>query len=329
MAKVSDRDLIYHSWKSAQHRCNNPKNLEYKNYGGRGIQVCPEWNSFENFYQWSLSNGWRNGLSLDRIDNNGNYSPDNCRWTDSTTQANNRRNNVYIVVDGVKKTQSQWSREIGVNRGTIAHWIHEFGFDGAASRIKMVLDGEYTTNNDVAGIFVYSPEDRCCFESINQASAYYHITNKTISKYIDTGVSVKGHSFYSTKAIHGCQDGQFVCVPYREAPVNKASLKTRYLTVNGITKQAKEWSKDIGASERLVSTWIMKYGEEKARDKVAEALENGFNDKYAAEKRKPVLHIPTGEVYPSLTDTCIAFNMPSSTLRSKIKRHDEFEYFMS
>lgn len=102
---------LYEVWKSMKQRCFNPKNKGYKNYGARGILVCEEWvHSFTSFYEWSMANGYKQGLTIDRIDNNKNYCPENCRWTDRITQANNSRWNKHIIIDGKDDTLANWIR---------------------------------------------------------------------------------------------------------------------------------------------------------------------------------------------------------------------------
>lgn len=103
-----------------KYRCNNPNCLAYKNYGGRGIRVCDEWNnSFLSFSEWAGTAGYKEGLSLDRIDVNGDYSPDNCRWATVKTQTNNQRNNHLLEFNGEIHTVSEWSEITGISRSTI------------------------------------------------------------------------------------------------------------------------------------------------------------------------------------------------------------------
>lgn len=108
---------IYNVWASMLHRCRDPKNKRWSSYGGRGISVCDKWLRFENFL---ADMGERpNGLTLDRIDVNGNYEPSNCRWATQLAQCNNTRFNVRIEHAGEIKTIAEWARSIGIQRGTL------------------------------------------------------------------------------------------------------------------------------------------------------------------------------------------------------------------
>lgn len=96
-------------------RCFRKTDLAYSDYGGRGITICDEWkNDFMAFYKWSLENGYREDLTIDRIDVNGNYEPSNCRWATKAEQTRNSRKNVFFTCNGVTKTISEWARELGI-----------------------------------------------------------------------------------------------------------------------------------------------------------------------------------------------------------------------
>lgn len=111
---------IYKRWQNMKNRCYYKKDKEYHNYGARGITVCEEWkDDFMSFYDWAITNGFSEELTLDRIDVNGNYEPSNCRWADLETQSTNRRNNRFIEINGVTKTITQWIKLSGTPENTV------------------------------------------------------------------------------------------------------------------------------------------------------------------------------------------------------------------
>ena len=100
---------LYYIWQGMKKRCYNINDTHYHRYGGRGIVVCDEWkNDFEAFYDWALLNGYSEGLTIDRIDNDGNYEPANCHWATNQEQANNRSTNIKITIGNATKTLQQW-----------------------------------------------------------------------------------------------------------------------------------------------------------------------------------------------------------------------------
>ena len=101
---------LYNSWSSMLQRCRNENDKLYHRYGGRGISVCDEWNEFKNFYEWSMKNGYQEGLTIDRINNDDGYYPENCRWADRITQGNNTSQNHRVTYRGVTKTIAEWAR---------------------------------------------------------------------------------------------------------------------------------------------------------------------------------------------------------------------------
>lgn len=110
----------YPSWHSMLDRCENPNVENYPLYGGRGIKVCAEWHDIQEFEKWTEQTGYESGLTLDRIDVNGDYCPNNCRWATRKEQANNRRNTLYITFLGETHTLSEWAEMLGVNRSTLS-----------------------------------------------------------------------------------------------------------------------------------------------------------------------------------------------------------------
>lgn len=106
---------LYSIWDSMKSRCYRKTTAPYAKYGGRGITVCDEWkNSFQAFYDWAMENGYRDDLSIDRIDVNGSYCPENCRWVTMREQENNRRNNKLITYNGETHTQAEWCELLSI-----------------------------------------------------------------------------------------------------------------------------------------------------------------------------------------------------------------------
>lgn len=109
------RSKIYAVWHSMKNRCLNSKDRYFQIYGGRGIKVCEEWLLFETFAEWASTHGYKDGLTLDRVDNNGEYKPDNCRWATWVEQANNKSNNVILTYEGETMTLKRWAERYDVN----------------------------------------------------------------------------------------------------------------------------------------------------------------------------------------------------------------------
>lgn len=111
---------LYRTYSNMLKRTTNKNFPTYKYYGGKGIKICDEWlNDFTKFYDWAMSNGYKEGLSIDRINVNGNYEPSNCRWVDINTQNNNRNDNHYIEYKNIKYTISQLAKKFDIDRNVL------------------------------------------------------------------------------------------------------------------------------------------------------------------------------------------------------------------
>lgn len=127
---------LYRVWQNMKRRCYTPSSNSYKSYGARSIIVCKEWrDDFLNFYNWAVANGYKENLTIDRINVNGNYEPNNCRWATMEEQANNKRNNVFINYNGEKLSINQWSKKTGIKRETISWRLkHDFPLEKVFSK---------------------------------------------------------------------------------------------------------------------------------------------------------------------------------------------------
>lgn len=151
-----EKTRLHSSYRAMKSRCYDPKYHSFKHYGGRGITVCEEWLDSEKvtagkyihnqskgyiaFKEWALHNGYQEGLTLDRIDTNKGYSPENCRWVTMKAQCNNKRNNKLITYKGITMTLKQWSEKLSINYTTVfcrlnrSHWSVEEAFTKSLQR---------------------------------------------------------------------------------------------------------------------------------------------------------------------------------------------------
>ena len=146
---------LYRIWSLMKERCYNTSRKEYPNYGGRGIIVCEEWIESKNFIEWSLNNGYSYELTLDRINNDGNYCPENCRWVERSVQGNNKRNNRLITYKGETKTITQWAKENGMTYFLLKNRIDRLGWSFERA-ISEPVNTKYSNKNGDrnGGIFI-------------------------------------------------------------------------------------------------------------------------------------------------------------------------------
>ena len=125
--KHDKRDTrLYNIWANMKQRCYNNNHPSYKNYGARGITVCSEWkDDFMAFYDWAMSNGYKDNLTIDRVDNDRNYEQSNCRWADSNQQNRNKRNNVNYTFNGETHCLKDWCKIQRLNYGTVISRLHD------------------------------------------------------------------------------------------------------------------------------------------------------------------------------------------------------------
>lgn len=119
---------LYEIWRQMHRRCYGTKTKSYPNYGGRGITICDEWREFEPFRDWALANGYAEDLTIDRIDVDGNYSPENCRWATDKEQSNNRRSNHQVEYNGEIHTISEWADKYGVSQRKLRPRLDKYGW---------------------------------------------------------------------------------------------------------------------------------------------------------------------------------------------------------
>jgi len=169
---------LHHIWKAMISRCENEKRKSYKNYGGRGIKVCEEWHDMNNFFNWAITHGYSDDLTIDRENNDGDYCSENCRWVTMKVQNNNRRGNRIITYNGETRTLMQWSEILGVTYALLRSRLCR----------GWPVEKAFTTPENSSHIMIEYNGER---KNISQWSRATGIDEVTIKKRYDKGLSVE------------------------------------------------------------------------------------------------------------------------------------------
>ena len=153
LLRKQSKDKLYCIWKTMRQRCNNSNSHDYKWYGAVGIKICEEWNDAEKFIEWAEKAGYKKGLTIDRIDNNGDYCPENCRWITIQQQQMNKRNCLILEYKGQKHTITEWSEITGISRNIIYDRHHKKWEVGRILEQKPMPIGKYI--RDKKGVIKY------------------------------------------------------------------------------------------------------------------------------------------------------------------------------
>lgn len=175
------RDRLHNIYYKMKQRCNNSYDKSYPNYGGRGITYCDEWEITKNFIDWALSNGYNDELTLDRIDPNGNYCPENCRWITIQEQQRNRRDNQTITWNNETHCYNEWDEILGYPIGTIGQRIRR-GWDEEDALTRQFGDKHYNyEKGGLRKIIVIHPDGtEYSYPSLGSASKSEGITTVTL-----------------------------------------------------------------------------------------------------------------------------------------------------
>jgi hypothetical protein len=119
---------LYRIWRNMKSRCYNPNTPKYKNHGGRGIKVCDEWQEYLPFHNWAMNNGYSDGLTIERIDNDGDYEPSNCKWATCKEQNLNKRDNRLITYECKTKSLAEWAESLGIKYSTLRCRLDDYSW---------------------------------------------------------------------------------------------------------------------------------------------------------------------------------------------------------
>lgn len=217
-------DRLYQKWLSMRNRCLNPNATGYENYGGRGIKVCLEWNDYINFRDWAIANGYVAGLTIDRIDVDGDYEPSNCRFTTMKEQNNNRRTTNLHTYNGKTQSEMKWAEEYGISYGALKTRL-EYGWDFEKALTTPVVHNEILIEHDGQT------------HPLKRWARIYNMCPSTLKGRIDRGWAFE----------------DAIKTPPKEAP-----FKTLKFEYNGESRTVAEWAKLTGIPYNTVKNRIKK-----------------------------------------------------------------------
>ena len=225
---------IKHIWYGMRKRCYQKGCIAYPFYGGRGITMCDEWfNDFNTFYTWSIQNGYSDTLSIDRIDVNGNYCPDNCRWATRHVQGFNKTNTIRVSVDGKLKTIDEMSKESGLP------WSVIYG------RISGSRNKEHSSKD------IYSTPNRKLIKINGE--------EKTIGAWLKES-DISYSMYFRRTHDWGWTPERAITTPRSRALPKKPREPIHPITINGVTKGLNAWCAEYGICPGTVRSRMANYG---------------------------------------------------------------------
>lgn len=196
---------LYANWQNIKRRCLNTNDKEYKNYGGRGITICDEWkNDFHKYAQWAVSNGWKDGLSIERVDVDKGYSPENCTFIPKREQCYNKTDTAWISNGQVTKSLAKWCEEFGISKYTASTRRNRDGitnFDELFAKPKSLKKAilQINLNGDIVGEY----------DSITEAAKLNGFNRRNINNAL-SGYAKTAHNY-----IWEYKGGQHPCSNYQ------------------------------------------------------------------------------------------------------------------
>lgn len=216
---MNDKQILKNRYRGMVSRCYNKRAINYKYYGEKGIKICDEWlNDFNSFYEWSINNGFKKELSIDRIDSNKDYHPNNCKWSSKTEQCYNRDMSVKLSLNGKTMYMTEWANELNIDKKVLS-WRYRQGWSD-----KKIL----TTRTDARDVKIS-----------------YNGKTKTMSEW--SKILNVPKSRLSNRKLRGWTDKE--TIEGKRENVNRSKIFIEY---NGDKKSLKEWSEELGLNYKTL-----------------------------------------------------------------------------